>query len=160
MGRAFTFADNLDTDAIVPGQYLSLSKPEDLGKVCMEGYRPGFIKDVKTGDVFVAGRNFGCGSSREHAPVSIKAAGVACVIAGSFARIFFRNAINIGLPALESPAAAQDIEDGDELRVYFAKGEIHNLTKNKIYPFSPLPETIMRIIQAGGLVAYVKEHKK
>lgn len=159
MGRAFIFGDNIDTDAVLPGRYLSLSDPEELGKVCMEGYETDFVNKITLGDVFVAGRNFGCGSSREHAPVSIKAAGVACVIARSFARIFYRNSINIGLPVLEAPEAVDDIESGDEVSVDLNSGVIRNLTKNKACNFTPFPPSIMEIINAGGLAAYVRNRK-
>lgn len=156
MGKAFVFGDNVDTDSIVPGQYLNVSNPQELAKVCMEGYKPGFISNVAAGDIFIAGKNFGCGSSREHAPVSIKAAGIACVIAQSFARIFYRNAINIGLPVLESPEAVKDIEPGNEIIVDFENGKINNLAKAKAYDFSPFPPAIMAIITCGGLVPYVQ----
>jgi 3-isopropylmalate/(R)-2-methylmalate dehydratase small subunit len=160
MGRAFIFGDNLDTDLIVPGQYLSLSAPEDLRKVCMDGYRPGFYREVSPGDVFVAGANFGCGSSREHAPISIKAAGVAFVIAKSFARIFYRNAINIGLPVLEAPEAVEGISPGDSVDVNLLRGQIVNETKGNIYEITPFPPAVLEILAAGGLVEYVREQKK
>ena len=160
MGRAFIFGNNVDTDLIVPGRYLNLSTPEELAEVCMEGYEAGFVKKITPNDVFVAGKNFGCGSSREHAPISIKAAGGTCVIAKTFARIFYRNSINIGLPVLESPEAAEDIESGNEITVDFLKGEIKNLTKDKTYTFAPFPPSIVDIINAGGLVSYVKKCKQ
>ncbi|MFZ5754928.1 MAG: 3-isopropylmalate dehydratase small subunit [Bacillota bacterium] len=160
MGKAFLFGDNVDTDVIVPGQYLNLSTPEELAKVCMEGHETGFIKQVKPGDVFVAGKNFGCGSSREHAPISVKAAGVNCVIARSFARIFYRNAINIGLPVLESKEAVDSIEAGNEITVDFSQGIIRNLTKGEQYTFTPFPDSILEIIKVGGMVQYVKNRKE
>ncbi len=160
MGKAFTFGDNIDTDLIVPGQFLSLSAPEDLRKVCMEGYRPGFYQEISPGDVFVAGANFGCGSSREHAPRSIKAAGVACVIAKSFARIFYRNAINIGLSVLEAPEAVEGIDPGDLVNVDLLRGQILNETKGSLYEIKPFPPAILEILASGGLVEYVQAQKK
>jgi 3-isopropylmalate/(R)-2-methylmalate dehydratase small subunit len=159
MGKAFKFGDNIDTDLIVPGQYLSLSKPNELAEVCMEGYESGFFKKICNGDVFVAGKNFGCGSSREHAPISIKSSGIKCVIAKSFARIFYRNSINIGLPVLESPVAVDSIEENDEITIDLIKGKIENRTKGEIYSFVPFPPAIMEIINAGGLTEYVKNKK-
>ena len=160
MGKAFTFGDNIDTDLIVPGQYLSLSAPEDLRKVCMDGYKPGFYQEVSPGDVFVAGANFGCGSSREHAPISIKAAGVSFVIAKSFARIFYRNAINIGLPVLEAPEAVEGIGAGDLVNVDLLRGRILNETKGDLYEIKPFPPAVLEILEAGGLVEYVRVRKK
>lgn len=160
MGKAFVFGDNIDTDLIVPGQYLNLSTPEELAKVCMAGYEEGFAKKIIPGDVFVAGNNFGCGSSREHAPISIKAAGVACVIANSFARIFYRNAINIGLPVLESPEAVAAITAGDIVSVNLSEGEIINETTGGTFKFKPFPAAILEILAAGGLVNYVRSKKK
>lgn len=159
MGKAFVFGDNIDTDAIVPGQYLNLTTPEELGGVCMEGIEAGFATKISQGDVFVAASNFGCGSSREHAPISMKAAGVACVIAKSFARIFYRNAINIGLPVLEAPEAAAAIKPGDIVEVTLRTGEIINATTDKIFTFAPFPAEIMEILAAGGLVDYVRAKK-
>lgn len=155
-GKAFVFNDNIDTDLMVPGKYLTLSRPEELAKVCMAGISENFAAKITPGDVFVAGSNFGCGSSREHAPISIKAAGVNCVIAASFARIFYRNSINIGLPVLESPAAVKSIEEGDEISVDFENGQILNHTKSQTYSFKPFPEYILEIFKAGGLVSYIK----
>ncbi|MDX9871427.1 MAG: 3-isopropylmalate dehydratase small subunit [Clostridia bacterium] len=155
-GKAFVFSDNIDTDLMVPGKYLTLSKPEELAKVCMAGIAENFAAQISPGDVFVAGSNFGCGSSREHAPISIKAAGVNCVIAASFARIFYRNSINIGLPVLESPAAVKSIGEGDEISVDFENGQIFNHTKSQTYAFKPFPEYILEIFKAGGLVSYIK----
>ncbi|MBV1757424.1 MAG: 3-isopropylmalate dehydratase small subunit [Dethiosulfatibacter sp.] len=155
-GKAFIFGDNIDTDVMVPGKYLTLSKPEELAKVCMAGISDDFAKNISKGDVFVAGTNFGCGSSREHAPVSIKAAGVSCVIAASFARIFYRNAINIGLPVLESLDAVNSIEEGDEITVDITKGSITNHTKNETYNFKPFPKFVLEIFEAGGLANLIK----
>jgi 3-isopropylmalate/(R)-2-methylmalate dehydratase small subunit len=160
MGRVFKFGDNIDTDMIIPGKYLSLSTQKELAAVCMEGYRKGFIDQVKKGDLFVAGKNFGCGSSREHAPLSIKAAGVGCIIAESFARIFFRNAINIGLVILESPEAANGLDDGDECAVDIKKGLIRNLTKQEEYTFRPFPEELQIIIDMDGMVNYVRSEMR
>ena len=159
MGKAFCFGDNIDTDVIIPGQYLNVSDSEELAKSCMNGYEEGFIKKITPGDVFVAGNNFGCGSSREHAAISIKSAGVACIIAKSFARIFYRNAINIGLPVLESPEAVAAIEQGNEISVDFSDGVINNLTKGEIYLFTSFPASILEIIKIGGAVEYVKSRR-
>jgi 3-isopropylmalate/(R)-2-methylmalate dehydratase small subunit len=160
VGRTFVFGDNIDTDIIVPGCYLSLSSPEELAGVCMEGYQKGFAARIKKGDIFVAGSNFGCGSSREHAPLSIKAAGVDFVIAESFARIFYRNAINVGLPIIEAKEAARSIKDGDEITVDAEDGEIFNVTKNERYKMRPLPPFIMEIVKAGGQVNYIKNKNR
>ncbi|MEA4847180.1 MAG: 3-isopropylmalate dehydratase small subunit [Clostridiaceae bacterium] len=151
MGNVFKFGDNIDTDVIVPGKYLNASDPEELAKVCMEGCKPGFAQNIKQGDIFVAGKNFGCGSSRQHAPISIKWAGVSCIIAESFGRIFYRNAINIGLPVLESPDAARSIEPDDIVYVDLSKGVVVNETKKETYNFVPFPPTVMKIIKAGGM---------
>lgn len=160
MGKVFVFGDNISTDIIVPGQYVSLSLPEEIATVCMEGMEPGFAKKIQQGDIFVAGANFGCGSSREHAPTSIKAAGVSCVIAKSFARIFYRNAINIGLPVLESPEAAERLHEGDSCSVDISHGVITNHTQGEEYTFTPYPQALWEIIQMGGMVEYVKgQHK-
>jgi len=160
MGKAFVFGDNIDTDAIVPGQYLNLVKPEDLAKVCMDGYKHGFVDEIRTGDVFVAGNNFGCGSSREHAPISIKAAGIACIIACSFSRIFYRNSINIGLPVLESKEAVESIREGDECKVDLATGKIIDVTTGCEFDFKPYSPQLQEIINAGGMVEYVKLKNK
>ena len=156
-GRAFVFGDNIDTDLIVPGRYLRLTKPEELARVCMAGLAEDFAGQIKEGDVFVAGSNFGCGSSREHAPLSIKAAGVSCVIAKSFARIFYRNAINLGLAVLEAPEASQSIREGDQVLVDFSSGCIINYTRDENYNFMPFPEFILKIFEAGGLVNQIRK---
>ena len=132
-GKAIKYGDNVDTDVIIPARYLNTSEPSELAKHCMEDLDASFAERVNDGDVIVAGKNFGCGSSREHAPIAIKASGISCVIADTFARIFYRNAINIGLPILECPEASVDIEDGNELKIDFDTGEIMNITKNKVY---------------------------
>jgi 3-isopropylmalate/(R)-2-methylmalate dehydratase small subunit len=158
--KAFVFGDNIDTDIIVPGKYLTLSKPDDLGKVCMSGVAENFAKNISDGDVFVAGKNFGCGSSREHAPISIKAAGIKCIIAISFARIFYRNAINIGLPILESITAAKSIRENDEILFELEKGSIKNITQNQSYNFISFPDFMIEIIRVGGLTNYIRKKKK
>jgi len=155
MGNVFKYGDNIDTDVIVPGKYLSLSDPSDLAKVCMEGWDAEFSKIVKKGDVIIAGQNFGCGSSREHAPISIRASGISCIIAESFARIFFRNAINIGLAVIECKEAVEEISQGDEVDVSFVDGVIKNKTSDQNYNFVPYPPAIMDIINAGGIKAQI-----
>jgi 3-isopropylmalate/(R)-2-methylmalate dehydratase small subunit len=155
-GRVFKYQDNVDTDVIIPARYLNTFDPQELAAHCLEDLDPEFSKKVKTGDIIVAGKNFGCGSSREHAPLAIKAAGVSCVIAATFARIFYRNAINIGLPILECPEAVQWTEDGDELVVDFDQGKIVNLTKNKEFQAEPFPEFMKQIMAADGLINRVK----
>jgi len=159
MGRVFKFGDNIDTDLIIPARYLDRTDPKELGAHCMEGVDPEFPKKVKEGDIIVAGYNFGCGSSREHAPLAIKGCGVACVIAKSFARIFFRNAINTGLPILES-RDAHEIDEGDEVEVDLEKGEIRDITKEKIFRASPFPDFMLEIMKAGGLTEYTKRRLK
>jgi 3-isopropylmalate/(R)-2-methylmalate dehydratase small subunit len=155
-GKAFKYGDNVDTDVIIPARYLNSSDPAELAGHCMEDLDKGFASAVRTGDIIVAGRNFGCGSSREHAPIAIKAAGVSCVIAESFARIFFRNSINIGLPILECPAAAKEAEAGDRIEVDFASGTVRNATKGTQHAASPFPPFMRKIIEAGGLIEYCR----
>lgn len=154
MGKVHKFGDNIDTDVIIPGSYLSFTEPEVLALHCMEGVDPALAGRVEEGDVFVAGRNFGCGSSREQAPVAIRATGVSCIIAKSFARIFYRNAINIGMPVLEIPEAVEDAEADDEIQVDLACGVVKNLTKGTDYQFAPFPENLRAIMDAGGLKRY------
>jgi 3-isopropylmalate/(R)-2-methylmalate dehydratase small subunit len=156
MGRVWKFGDDLDTDAIVPGRYLILNTPEELAKHAFEGVRPEFKDQVKPGDIIVAGDNFGCGSSREHAPLALKGAGVRYVIAKSFARIFFRNSINIGLTLLEC-AEADRISGGDVLEVDEAKGIIKNKTKKETYKVKPLPEFLVEIVRSGGLIEFARK---
>ena len=156
-GQAWKFGDNVDTDVIIPARYLSMSEAEELAEHCMEDLDPGFAGAVQPGDVIVAGENFGCGSSREHAPLAIKGAGVSCVVARSFARIFYRSAINVGLPILEAPAAVDDAEAGHQLEVDLEKGQIHNLTTGSVYQAEPYPIFMMEIIEAGGLVPYTRQ---
>jgi len=158
-GRVWKFGNNIDTDLIVPARYLTTSDPEELAKHAMEDADPKWVGKMKRGDFIVAGENFGCGSSREHAPVALKAAGISAVIAKSFARIFYRNAINIGLPILESKEADRDIKEGDEIEVDLAKGKIKNLTSKMIYNAQPFPEFMQKIINAGGLINYLKKTK-
>ena len=156
-GRVFKYPDNVDTDVIIPARYLNSSDAQELAKHCMEDIDQSFVSRVRPGDVMVAGWNFGCGSSREHAPLVIKTCGTGCVIAKSFARIFYRNAINIGLPILECPEAAEEISDGDEVQVNFDTGVISDLTTGKSYQAQPFPLFIQNIIKKGGLLAALKE---
>lgn len=156
MGYVFKYGDNVDTDVIIPARYLNTSEPAELAKHCMEDIDTGFSGTVKTGDFIVADKNFGCGSSREHAPIAIKASGVKCVIASSFARIFFRNCINIGLPIMECPEAAASIQTGDDIDVDFDTGVITNHTKGETYQSQPLPEFLQNLIAQDGLVNYTK----
>ena len=155
-GHVHRYGDNVDTDAIIPARYLNLSEPAELAAHCMEDFDAKFLDKVQPGDVIVAGSNFGCGSSREHAPMCIKAVGVAAVIAASFARILYRNAINIGLPILECPEAAEQCETGDSLSVDLASGEIANTTKGLTFQAKPYPEFMLELIEAGGLVEYTR----
>ncbi len=155
-GRAFKFGDDINTDEIIPARYLNTSDPKELAKHCMEDADPDFPKKVKEGDIIVAGKNFGCGSSREHAPIAIKAAGVSAVIAKSFARIFYRNAINIGLPIFELPNT-DEIDEGDILEIHPDKGIIKDLTKGKEFKANPIPSDIGKIIESGGLMEYAKK---
>ncbi len=150
-GRAHKYGDHVDTDVIIPARYLASSDPDELAGHCLEDLDPGFVERVQPGDVIVAGRNFGCGSSREHAPIALKAAGVGAVIAASFARIFYRNALNIGLPIVESAEAAQGIENGDEIEVDLQAGLVCNLTRNAAYRFPPLTGPAADLVAAGGL---------
>lgn len=156
-GIVFKFGDNVDTDVIIPARYLNSSDPAELAAHCMEDIDKDFIKNVKKGDIIVADKNFGCGSSREHAPIAIKAAGVSCVIAETFARIFYRNAINIGLPIIECKEAAKEIENGDEVSVNFDTGVITDITKNTTYQGQAFPEFMQKIIAAEGLVNYINQ---
>jgi 3-isopropylmalate dehydratase small subunit len=153
--RAWKYPDNVDTDVIVPARYLTTSDPAELAAHCMEDIDPDFASHVAQGDIIVAGENFGCGSSREHAPIAIKASGVSCVIAASFARIFYRNAINIGLPILECAEAAAEIKGGDMVSVDFETGDIHNLTSGAQYRAAPFPPFVRDIMAAGGLIPYI-----
>lgn len=156
-GKVHKYGDHVDTDVIIPARYLNTADHKELAAHCMEDIDKDFVKNVKDGDIIVAGVNFGCGSSREHAPIAIKAAGVSCVIAKNFARIFYRNSLNIGLPILECPQAGDDIENGDELSVDFDSGVITNITKGKTYKAEPFPPFIQNIIEKGGLLASLEK---
>ena len=156
-GKVIKYGNNVDTDVIIPARYLNTSDPAELALYCMEDLDKTFVSRVQKGDIMVAGKNFGCGSSREHAPIAIKVSGIACVIAETFARIFYRNAINIGLPILECPEAARDISEGDNISIDFKTGIITNLTKNKVYTGAPFPPFMQEIMDADGLVEYIKK---
>ena len=159
LGHVFKYGDNVDTDVIIPARYLNSSDAKELATHCMEDIDTTFVERVKEGDLIVATKNFGCGSSREHAPISIKASGISCVIAETFARIFYRNSINIGLPIVECKEAAYDIDEGNEVEVDFDTGLITNITKNKIYQGQPFPEFMQKIIEAEGLISYINNSK-
>ena len=156
-GKVFKYGDNVDTDVIIPARYLNSSDPKELATHCMEDIDASFVKNVSAGDIIVATKNFGCGSSREHAPIAIKASGVSCVIAETFARIFYRNAINIGLPIIECKDAAQGIDAGDDVEIDFDTGIITNKTKNETYKGQAFPEFMQKIIRAEGLINYINE---
>lgn len=158
-GHVFKYGDNVDTDVIIPARYLNVLDPSELAKHCMEDIDKEFVNKVSKGDIIVADKNFGCGSSREHAPIAIKAAGVSCVIAETFARIFYRNAINIGLPIIECPEAAKGIEEGDQVEVDFDSGMIYNKTKGTEYKGQAFPEFMQKIISNGGLINYINNAK-
>ena len=159
-GQAHKYGSNINTDEIIPARYLNVSDAQELAKHCMEDRDKDFVKKIKGGDIIVADKNFGCGSSREHAPLAIKACGISAVIAKSFARIFYRNAINIGLPILESAEASEKISDGDEIEINLADGKIYNLTKSQAYQAQAFPEFMQEIIRKGGLLNYIKEQIK
>ncbi|MGL4850206.1 MAG: 3-isopropylmalate dehydratase small subunit [Clostridium sp.] len=159
-GTVFKYGDNVDTDVIIPARYLNTSDHKELAKHCMEDIDVDFIKNVKEGDIIVANKNFGCGSSREHAPIAIKAAGVSCVIASTFARIFYRNAINIGLPILECDEAAKKIEKDDVVEIDFNTGVIKNVTKNEEYKGEAFPTFMQEIINCNGLIGYIKKKEE
>ena len=156
-GNCFKYSDNIDTDVIIPARYLNTSDEKELASHCLEDLDKNFVKEVNKGDIIVAGENFGCGSSREHAPIAIKAAGISVVIAKSFARIFFRNSINIGLPILEHPTLTDECDKGDRIYVDLKNGIVKNLTKNKEYKCATFPEEINKLIQTGGLIEYTKQ---
>ncbi len=160
MGKAWKFGHDIDTDVIIPARYLNRSEPEHLAAHCMEDADASFAQKVQDGDIIVGGKNFGCGSSREHAPIAIKAAKVKAVIAESYARIFFRNALNIGMPILECPEAVAGIDNGDEVDVDLLAGTIKNVTKKTTFQARPFPPFMQDLIKAGGLISYVKENKK
>lgn len=155
-GKVFQYQDNIDTDVILPARYLALYRPEDLAAHCMEDLDEDFVKKAEPGDYIVAGENFGCGSSREHAPIAIKASGIKCVIARSFARIFYRNAINIGLPIIENPCASE-IRAGDHLEVDLKHGVIKNISRDRAYQVGGFPDFIQEMVDKGGLLAYLSE---
>ncbi len=159
-GQVWKFGSNVNTDEIIPARYLNSSDPAELARHCMEDLDADFMKKFHPGEIIVAGENFGCGSSREHAPLALKAAGVAAVVAASFARIFFRNAINIGLPIVECPAAAAATDQGDALDLDLARGAVKNLTKNLSWPVAPFPKEMQDIIAAGGLMNFVTKQAK
>lgn len=156
-GKVHKYGDNVDTDVIIPARHLNTSDHKELASHCMEDIDTEFVKKVKRGDIMVGGENFGCGSSREHAPIAIKASGIDCVIAKTFARIFYRNAINIGLPILECPEASEKIQDGDEVSIDFDSGVITNETKGETYQALPFPDFIKDIMAKGGLIAQISE---
>jgi len=156
-GKAWKFRDDVNTDEIIPAKYLNTTDPEELGEKCMSGIDEEFASKVNKGDIIVGGKNFGCGSSREHAPVSIKGAGVSCVVAESFARIFFRNAINIGLPIITFEYASREISTGDELEIDLKKGLLKNITAGKEFSIEPFPEFMQGIINSKGLIGWVKK---
>ena len=158
-GHVFKYGDNVDTDVIIPARHLAITDPKGLAEHCMEDIDADFIKNVQEGDMIVARKNFGCGSSREHAPIAIKASGISCVIAETFARIFYRNAINIGLPIIECPDAAREIEAGDEVDIDFDTGIIRDITKGTQYQGQAFPPFMQELIQAGGLVNYTNKQK-
>ncbi len=158
-GRVFKYGDNVDTDVIIPARYLNTSDAKELAAHCMEDIDKEFAQKVEEGDIIVANKNFGCGSSREHAPIAIKESGISCVIASTFARIFYRNSINIGLPILECEEASKGIEEGDKVEIDFDTGVIKNITKNETYQAEPFPEFMQNIIQNGGLIKSIEKNK-
>ena len=155
-GRAHVYGDNVDTDVIIPARYLTTTDPAELAAHCLEDLDPDFVKNCAVGDVIVAGRNFGSGSSREHAPIAIKASGIACIVADSFARIFYRNAINVGLPIVECPGISGSVEAGDTIRVDVAGGSVENVARGRSHAATPLPSFMKDILDAGGLMPWVK----
>ena len=160
LGKVFKYGDNVDTDVIIPARYLNSSDPAELATHCMEDIDKDFVNQVKKGDIIVAEKNFGCGSSREHAPIAIKASGVSCVIAETFARIFYRNSINIGLPIIECPEASREIEEGDEVEIDFDSGKIYDRTKGTEYQGQAFPPFMQKIIDSEGLVNYINSKRK
>lgn len=157
-GNAIKYGDNIDTDVIIPARYLNTSDPKELATHCMEDIDKNFAKKIKQGDIMIGGKNFGCGSSREHAPIAIKESGISCVIASTFARIFYRNAINIGLPIIECVEASQKIMGGDEIEIDFDTGSIRNITRNETYHGEPFPPFIQNIIASGGLMKAIRNN--
>jgi 3-isopropylmalate/(R)-2-methylmalate dehydratase small subunit len=159
-GKVIKYGNNIDTDVIIPARYLNTSDVKELASHCMEDIDKSFSSRVKVGDVMVGGKNFGCGSSREHAPIAIKESGISCIIAETFARIFYRNSINIGLPIMECEEAAKDINESDEIAIDVNTGVITNITKNKTYQAEPFPEFMQEIIKNGGLINYIRQEVK
>jgi 3-isopropylmalate/(R)-2-methylmalate dehydratase small subunit len=159
-GRVWKFGSDVDTDAIIAARHLNQSDPKELAKHAMEDERPEFPKEVKKGDIVVAEKNFGCGSSREHAPLALKVAGISCVVAASFARIFYRNSFNIGLTLVESSEAAASVRDGDRIRVDFRGGKIENLTQKKSYAAQPIPQFMLDLVKDGGLIPHLRKKRK
>ena len=155
-GKVWKFGDNIDTDLIIAARYLNTSEPSELAKHVMEDADPEFVSKMSEGDIIVAGENFGCGSSREHAPIALKSAGISAIIAPTFARIFYRNAFNMGLPIFELPEA-NEINEGDTVKVDMAKGEVINITQAKRYKFTPIPEFMQELVDAGGLIAFANQ---
>ena len=156
-GRIWKFGSDVDTDAIIPARYLNQSDPKELAKHAMEDERPEFYREVKEGDLLLAGKNFGCGSSREHAPLALKVAGISCIIAKSFARIFYRNSLNLGLPLLESPEASEAIQDGDRVRIDLATGEVFDITQNRKFLAKPIPDFMQELLNDGGLIPHLRK---
>jgi len=156
-GRIWKFGSDVDTDAIIPARYLNQSDPRELAKHVMEEERPEFLRELKKGDILLADKNFGCGSSREHAPLALKAAGVSCIIAKTFARIFYRNSLNLGLPLLESSEASEGIKDGDRVRVNLSTGEIFDLTENRKFRANPIPVFMQDLLKDGGLIRHLRK---
>ncbi len=159
-GRIWKFGSNVDTDAVIAARYLNQSDPKELAKHLMEDVRPGFVQEIKEGDILLAEKNFGCGSSREHAPLALQWGGIACVIAKSFARIFYRNALNVGLPLLESSDAAEQIQEGDRVRVDLSTGEIFDLTREMKFSAEPIPPFMQELIRDGGLIPHLRKKQK
>ncbi|MBN2402802.1 MAG: 3-isopropylmalate dehydratase small subunit [Spirochaetes bacterium] len=155
-GKVWKFGNDINTDEIIPARYLNVSDPKELAKHCMEDADPDFIKKISAGDIIVAGKNFGCGSSREHAPIAIKSANISCVLAESFARIFYRNCLNMGLPILEAPEAAKEIKEGNTIEINFDNGEITDKTTGKVYKAKPFPPFMQDLIAKGGLMNKIR----
>jgi 3-isopropylmalate/(R)-2-methylmalate dehydratase small subunit len=156
-GRVWKFGSDIDTDAIIPARYLNQSDPKELAKHVMEDERPEFFREIRKGDILLAEKNFGCGSSREHAPLALKAAGISCIIAKNFARIFYRNGLNLGLPLLESSEASEGIKEGDRVRVNLSTGEIFDLTQNRKFFAKPIPDFMQELIRDGGLIRHLRK---
>lgn len=159
-GKAWKLGDNIDTDMILPGKYLSLSNPSLLGEHCLEGIAEGWADKISPGDILVAGKNFGCGSSREHAPIALKAAGISCVVAESFGAIFYRNAINVGVPVIELESVSNKFEEGDILETDIKTGKVKNVTAGKTYDLSPMASIIIDILESGGLLNYIAKRSR